>query len=569
MANETVYPFGAGGNLPSGYPIVNDRTTGGANNAWSAEQGKSISDTVYGGTEELVTILGSSLSACGAFINTSTNKWQSLTGYDAALVDVTGYRGRTVKFYKGQSASLTRYSFLTGGVSVGNSVQFADGYSSTLTNSDSTFEVAVPGNAVYMYVYLASSGTSYAPDKIEILEKKIVGIVQDLEGMDTIVTRYDLSSCGGTINTSTNKWSASTVYYGALLDITSYLQDHLIIFPGPEGNGISYAFLKSGFSDGNDVEFAKGYTKVVHSDDAVEVPVPTDAVYLYLYMVSNTTVYTPSKVSKVLSTSTGNRIKLEEEETVSLKRQLQVLAPKKIRVCSYNIGHFSGGASTDSTITGSDYDTKLAAYKSTLRQIDADIVGVAEYSEIFGTNSNNVKMPAKDVLFGAFIPSEIGQQSHYSCNALFSKSVVENAASEEYECLQDAVITHTTTIKAQDYYYIESDLYMRGEKVKLVITHLAFDSNYPGVLQGDQISELITKYADTERVILMGDWNTTDFSAFTTAGYTLANDGSFLTYSGTRALDNIIVKGLTISNPGMITTTGQSDHYPFYCDIEL
>lgn len=288
-------------------------------------------------------------------------------------------------------------------------------------------------------------------------------------------------------------------------------------------------------------------------------------------MVSVSTVYTPSGVAKVLEASIGERVKTEEAETLNLKRQFQVLAPKKIRICSYNIGHFSGGASTDSTITASDYDTKLAAYKSTLRQIDPDVIGVAEYSAIFGTNSDNEKMPAKDVLFGAFIPSEIGAQSHYSCNALFSKTVIENAASEKYECNQEAVITHTTTIEAKDYYFIEADLYMRGEHIKVVTTHLAFDTNYPGVLQADQIDELIARYANTDKVILMGDWNVADFSrfdAFVTAGYTLANDGTFHTYNS-YALDNIVVKGLTVSNPGMITTTGQSDHYPFYCDVEL
>ena len=572
MANTTVYPFGTGGSLPSSIGIVNDRTTGGADKAWSAEQGKLISNTVYGGTEEQVTILGSSLSPCGSIINTSTQKWQTVSGYDAALVDVSGYRGRTLKIYKGASASLTRYSFLVSGVSVGNSAQFADGYSSTLTSEESSFDVVVPDNAVYLYLYLASGGTSYAPDKVEVLEKKEVGILEDLAGEGNFVRRSDLSSCGGTISNGTNKWTSSTSYYGALVDVTIYVGRKLIIVPGPEGNGITYAFLKSGFSANQTADFATGYNKTVHSDTSVEVTVPDDAVYLYVYMASGATIYSPSKVSIVLPGSTGERIKNEEQETNALKRQFQVLAPKKIRVCSYNIGHFSGGASADSTITASNYVAKLSAYKDTLRQIDADIMGVCEYSKIFGTNPDNQQVEAKDVLFNAFIPSLIGLQFHYSCNAIFSKSVVENASEEEYECNQEAVITHTTVIEAKDYYFIESDLYMRGEKVKLVMTHLAFDNNFPGVLQDDQISELIARYSNEERVILMGDWNVSDFSefnAFTVAGYTMANDGTYLTYNETRALDNIIVKGLTISNPGMITTTGLSDHYPFYCDVEL
>ena len=42
MSNQTVYPFGPDGQLPGGIGIVNDLTTGGANKALSAEQGKII-----------------------------------------------------------------------------------------------------------------------------------------------------------------------------------------------------------------------------------------------------------------------------------------------------------------------------------------------------------------------------------------------------------------------------------------------------------------------------------------------------------------------------------------------
>ena len=44
MANNTVYPYGTGGQLPSGIAIVNDLTTGGADKALSAEQGKTLNN---------------------------------------------------------------------------------------------------------------------------------------------------------------------------------------------------------------------------------------------------------------------------------------------------------------------------------------------------------------------------------------------------------------------------------------------------------------------------------------------------------------------------------------------
>ena len=44
MADTTVYPFGPGGQLPSGVAIVDDLTTGGADKALSAKQGKVLNE---------------------------------------------------------------------------------------------------------------------------------------------------------------------------------------------------------------------------------------------------------------------------------------------------------------------------------------------------------------------------------------------------------------------------------------------------------------------------------------------------------------------------------------------
>lgn len=47
MENQTVYPYGTGGSLPSSIGIVNDLKTGGANKALSAEMGKVIGEDLY------------------------------------------------------------------------------------------------------------------------------------------------------------------------------------------------------------------------------------------------------------------------------------------------------------------------------------------------------------------------------------------------------------------------------------------------------------------------------------------------------------------------------------------
>lgn len=44
MANKTIYPYGVGGQTPSGIDIVNDLVTGGADKALSAQQGKELNE---------------------------------------------------------------------------------------------------------------------------------------------------------------------------------------------------------------------------------------------------------------------------------------------------------------------------------------------------------------------------------------------------------------------------------------------------------------------------------------------------------------------------------------------
>lgn len=50
MASKTLYPFGVGGQTPSGIEIVDDLTTGGSNKALSAEQGKELAQYVFMGS---------------------------------------------------------------------------------------------------------------------------------------------------------------------------------------------------------------------------------------------------------------------------------------------------------------------------------------------------------------------------------------------------------------------------------------------------------------------------------------------------------------------------------------
>ena len=213
--------------------------------------------------------------------------------------------------------------------------------------------------------------------------------------------------------------------------------------------------------------------------------------------------------------------------------------------------------------------SKVDAFRALLSTAKPDIYGILEYSAIFGKNTAGVDVNTKDVLFNFQKTEFESSQLNYACYALFGGNGVPiyNVQINDFDCLENETITHTSAVTAQDYRYISADLYSFGVSIRLIVTHLAFDTNRPGVLQEAQIEELITKYANDPYVIMMGDWNYEDFSQFVDAGYSLANDGSFKTYpAGGTALDNICVKGLSIGSANM-PISGLSDHYPLLCKI--
>lgn len=103
MANQTVYPYGTGGSLPSSIGIVNDFTTGGSDKALSAEKGKDLGQAVFdiNGTINL-----SSLTVNNYSLG-SNNNWGTLgkhivptvTPGEKIILSVVGVSGSDGGFY--------------------------------------------------------------------------------------------------------------------------------------------------------------------------------------------------------------------------------------------------------------------------------------------------------------------------------------------------------------------------------------------------------------------------------------------------------------------------------------
>lgn len=374
-----------------------------------------------------------------------------------------------------------------------------------------------------------------------------------------------ITSCGSRIG-ATGNWETTAVdqYYGGLVDISQYCGRYCKLV---SSGGGSFAFVKSGVSLGNAVDFATGWSayKAFGASGSEEVElVPSDAVYLYVYLKSVNTDYRPQQISILSSTGLVTDIARLDDRIDRIDNYLSLF--------SYNIGHFSLGVKKNSTITSEQYPAKVDGFRALLSTANPDIYGIVEYSAVFGKNASNVDVNTKDELFNFMETVFESTQMNYACYAMFGapRIPIYNVQINDFDCLENETITHTNLVTAQDYRYISADVYAFGVSIKMVVTHLAFDNNRPGVLTAAQISELITKYSSYPYVVMLGDWNVASFSefdAFVNAGYTMANDGTYLTYPSTgKALDNIVAKGLVISDVKMVQSS-LSDHYPLLCRI--
>ena len=101
-------------------------------------------------------------------------------------------------------------------------------------------------------------------------------------------------------------------------------------------------------------------------------------------------------------------------------------------------------------------------------------------------------------------------------------------------------------------------------------THLAFEGKNEREPQFSQLGEI---FADKERYILTGDFNTEDFSEFAPIGaaHMVNRDGSKrVTFPGSgRAIDNIVLSGGFEELSCTVTEGDQSDHWMLSAKLRL
>ena len=158
-----------------------------------------------------------------------------------------------------------------------------------------------------------------------------------------------------------------------------------------------------------------------------------------------------------------------------------------IVLCTWNIGHFSNGAQPYSLIDIAKYKESLAEYRSLICDgIFPDVISINEYNIVFcGEDNENNPNKTSLLLFNGYKKSIIGPKCWGICNAVFSNLKMKKPRPIYFESQKKTA--GDDVVKSRENYFIESDLYIHGKKVKLVCLHLLFSSKVGEVFQQNQI----------------------------------------------------------------------------------
>lgn len=315
MANKTVYPYGTGGSLPSSIGIINDRTTGGADKAWSAEQGKLACVQIDKNTEDIFSMsateidLSSYSEYVGWFIN-NENKWNKTSGsleddYGCKLIPITpGYRYRIYTYTTGQIIAILASDSKV----ASSSPDFCEGYNGRIIVSlGEVYDFIAPEDAAYLYLNTRSSGNvrdvrngtvKYSDGEIHGVDE-LQGEIDAVQGELNLINSLKIdittmSKIDGWIINSSNNW-----YQYPSADQAKYKVILIPITPGKKyvayanSDWIIVALLASSAkTSGSRADFCEDYPGRfgISAGKTFTFVAPDDAAYFYMTLISNAVV---------------------------------------------------------------------------------------------------------------------------------------------------------------------------------------------------------------------------------------------------------------------------------------
>ena len=238
--------------------------------------------------------------------------------------------------------------------------------------------------------------------------------------------------------------------------------------------------------------------------------------------------------------------------------------PLKLRVSSYNIGHFNQGRLGGFQGEGKMVQAELQNWKNWIGKESIDILSVNEWNKYFDKDSTYLAQ--EHILEPYYNNIYFGKETRWIYNGIATNYTLENIRQVKW---------------AGDYYALLGDLVIGEKTITVISAHIPWQKDWHKPSMDSLIAEL-KKY---EYFICLGDINAFDEGQlrFLQAGFNMANGGN-MGWFGTAAatnlaagrkggantnIDNIItsknIKIMNVSAP--LTGLNDLDHLPIIADV--
>ncbi len=248
--------------------------------------------------------------------------------------------------------------------------------------------------------------------------------------------------------------------------------------------------------------------------------------------------------------------------------------PLKIRVATYNVGHFNQGVAGGLEVRGEAVygkegkrkyaELEMVEWREWISRESLDILAVQEWSSFFDVDSTFV---AEDELLQPFYKNRyFGDEHRWIYNGIATNYKLTNLRQQYW---------------AGDYYALIGDLKVGEKTITIMSTHIPWQKEWHAAA----LDSLMATMQQYEYLICFGDFNASDEEQlrFKEAGFNLANGGHqgwFGTAAGSlklagrqggpdKNIDNIMttsnIKIMNISAP--YTGLNDHDHLPVLADL--
>lgn len=240
--------------------------------------------------------------------------------------------------------------------------------------------------------------------------------------------------------------------------------------------------------------------------------------------------------------------------------------PFKLKVCSYNIGHFNQGSLGGFQLNKNVAQAEMQKWKQWIGQQGLDILSLNEWNTYFDKDS---VYNAQEYLLDPFYSTvKWGENKRWIFNGIATNYKLTNIRQKNWD---------------GDYYALIGDMQIGDEIITVISTHIPWQKN----LHDNSLNMLIEELKKYKYFICLGDMNASDQNQlkFTAQGFNMANGGhlGWFNTCGGKALksgyqgamdyniDNIItssnIKIFNVSAP----TTGLNDldHLPIIADLVI